>query len=269
MLMVDFSWDRRKDKLMELFNLEYNNAVVVGGCGELGYAQAEGLAEAGASVVLIDIVDKVEEFAGKIKTKVSSVEVYGIQADISDREKVRDSWEQALAKLDNKVDILVNAAGIQRRTISEDFSEKDWDDVLSVNLTAPFLYCQLAARNMLPRNYGKIINVASIQSYCGGYTIPAYTATKGGICQLTKTLSNDWGGRGLNVNAIAPGYMATQLNTALIADEIRSKEILARIPQKRWGTPEDMKGLTIFLASHASDFMNGTCIPLDGGYLGR
>jgi 2-deoxy-D-gluconate 3-dehydrogenase len=171
--------------------------------------------------------------------------------------------------LGGRLDILVNAAGIQRRHPSESFPEKDWDDVLAINLSATFFYCQLAANSMIPVGSGKIINIASIMSTCGGITIPAYVASKGGVGQLTKSLSNDWAAKGLHINAIAPGYMATKLNSALMADPVRSADILARVPQKRWGTGQDLKGITVFLASSASDYVNGTIIPVDGGYLGR
>ena len=167
------------------------------------------------------------------------------------------------------MDILVNAAGIQRRHPSEAFPEQEWDEVIAINLSATFFYCQLAARTMIPMGRGKIINVASIMSTCGGITIPAYVASKGGVGQLTKSLSNDWAGKGLHINAIAPGYMATKLNTALMNDPVRSSSLLERIPQKRWGTGQDVKGITVFLASSASDYVNGTIIPVDGGYLGR
>ena len=140
---------------------------------------------------------------------------------------------------------------------------------MNVNLTAVFVLCQLAGRKMIAQGGGKIINLASMLSFFGGFTVPAYAASKGGVAQLTKALSNEWAGRNIQVNAIAPGYMATEMNTALIADEGRNKEILGRIPAGRWGTPEDMKGLAIFLASSASNYLNGAVIPVDGGYLSR
>ena len=144
----------------------------------------------------------------------------------------------------------------------------DWDAVLNINLSAVFRLCQLAGRLFLKQKSGKIINIASMLSFFGGYTVPAYAASKGGVAQLTKALSNEWAGKGINVNAIAPGYMDTQMNTGLIADEARNAQITARIPARRWGTPEDMKGTAVFLASPASDYLNGAVIPVDGGYLG-
>ena len=142
--------------------------------------------------------------------------------------------------------------------------------MLEVNLTATFQLCQLAGRQFIRQNSrGKIVNIASMLSFFGGFTVPAYAASKGGVAQLTKALANEWTGKGINVNAIAPGYMATEMNTALINDQGRNTEILARIPAHRWGTPEDMKGLCIFLSSDASDYMAGAVIPCDGGYLAK
>ena len=165
---------------------------------------------------------------------------------------------------------LVNAAGIQRRHPITQFPMEDWDTVLEVNLTATFQLCQLAGRQFIKQDSkGKIVNIASMLSFFGGFTVPAYAASKGGVAQLTKALSNEWSGKGINVNAIAPGYMATEMNTALINDEGRNKEILGRIPAHRWGAPEDMKGLAIFLASAASDYVTGAVIPVDGGYLAK
>lgn len=255
------------EQMQKMFDLSGKKAIVVGGAGDLGLSMVEALVESGAECAIIDISSKVTTIAKAFSERAHVV--YPIQADISDRNQIEQSYHQALEYLKGQVNILVNAAGIQRRYPSECFPAKDWDEVLAVNLSAPFFYCQLAANTMIPNGGGKIINVASIQSYCGGVTIPAYVATKGGIGQLTKTLSNDWAAKGIHVNAIAPGYMDTQLNTALMSDPVRSAEILARIPQKRWGCGEDMKGITVFLASSASDYVNGTVIPVDGGYLGR
>jgi 2-deoxy-D-gluconate 3-dehydrogenase len=196
-------------------------------------------------------------------------EVHGLQVDIRDRDAIKASVRSAEELLGGAVDILVNAAGIQRRAASERFAEQDWDDVLSVNLTAGFLYSQQVAIGMIAKRRGKIIHVASIMSQFGGITIPAYAASKGGLAQLTKALSNDWAAHGICVNAIAPGYMDTQLNTELIADEKRSNEIMLRTPARRWGVPSDLKGVTVFLASPASDFVTGTVITVDGGYSSR
>ena len=253
--------------MLEMFDLTGKNAVVVGGAGDLGVAMLEALVEAGSRAVVIDLSESVHDVAKSLSAKGFSV--HPIQADISCRDQSRSSYAEALEFLGGRVDILLNSAGIQRRHPSEVFPEKDWDDVLAVNLSAIFFYCQLAAKTMIPQGRGKIINVASMQSFFGGITIPAYAASKGGVAQLTKALSNDWAAKGINVNGIAPGYMDTRLNTALINDPVRNAEALSRIPQKRWGTGKDMKGLAVFLASAASDYISGAIIPADGGYLGR
>lgn len=252
---------------MKLFDLNGRRAIVVGGAGDLGVAILQGLLEAGASAVAIDIADKVHTHSTLLREK--GFKVHGIQADIRSRNAIKRSVSDAIKLLGGNIDILVNAAGIQRRASSEVFLEQDWDDVISINLTAAFLYSQQVAQGMISQKYGKIINVSSIMSNFGGITIPAYAASKGGLTQLTKALSNDWAAKGICVNAIAPGYINTQLNTALISDERRSAEVLLRTPLGRWGTPEDIKGVVIFLSSSASDFITGTVIPVDGGYSAR
>ncbi len=252
---------------MDLFNLKGRRAIVVGAAGDLGLAALEGLLEAGAAAVAIDIDPQVGRLADELAAR--GHDVGALEVDVRDRAAIRESVQAAIARLGGPVDTLVNAAGIQRRASSESFSESDWDDVLAVNLTATFLYCQLAGQSMLQVGYGKIINIASIMSFFGGITIPAYAASKGGVAQLTKALSNDWAERGISVNAIAPGYFDTKLNTALIGDAKRSAEVLLRTPARRWGRPADIKGTTIFLASAASDFITGAVIPLDGGYSAR
>jgi 2-deoxy-D-gluconate 3-dehydrogenase len=252
---------------MKIFDLTGQRALVVGGAGDLGAAMLEGLLEAGARAVAVDIAPKVTTMASSLREL--GHDAHGLQVDIRDRQAIKDSVQQAQTLLGGPIDILVNAVGIQRRAPSERFSEQDWDDVLSVNLTAGFLYSQQVAPGMMAQGRGKIIHVSSIMSQFGGITIPAYAASKGGLAQLTKALSNDWAVHGICVNAIAPGYMDTQLNTALIADEKRSSEVLLRTPARRWGVPSDMKGVTVFLASSASDFVTGTVIPVDGGYSAR
>lgn len=253
--------------MLDMFDLTGKSAIVVGGAGDLGVAMVEALVESGARAVVIDMSESVHNVETSLSAKGFSV--HAVRADVSCRDQIRSSYEEAMQFLGGRLDILVNAAGIQRRHPSESFPEEDWDDVLAVNLSATFFYCQLAAKTMIPIGGGKIINIASIMSSCGGITISAYVASKGGVGQLTKSLSNDWAAKGLHVNAIAPGYMATKLNTALMADPVRSADLLKRIPQDRWGTGQDLKGITVFLASSASDYVNGTIIPVDGGYLGR
>ena len=249
------------------FALSGKTAIVTGGGRGLGRGMAEGLAEAGATVLIIGSSSSAEKTAAECRQK--GLSMLALQGNLLDQEQVPAIFEKALTVLDGRVDILVNNAGMQRRHFCEDFPLSDWNDVLNLNLNTVFQLCQLAGRNKLPRKSGKIINVASMLSFFGGYTVPAYAASKGGVAQLTKALANEWAGKGLNINAIAPGYMATDMNTKLIEDEVRQKEILDRIPAKRWGTPDDMKGIAVFLASAASNYLNGAIIPVDGAYLVR
>ena len=251
---------------MDLFNLKGKTAIVTGGNRGLGSGMTEGLCRAGASVVIFASSDSVYKAAKEFQAK--GYNVTGIKCDLADEKSIKEAFEKALETL-GKLDIIVNNAGIQRRNKCEEFSLEDWDDVLNVNLRAVFTLCQLAGNHMLEKGHGKIINVASLLSYFGGFTVPAYAAAKGGVSQLTKALSNEWASRGINVNAIAPGYMATEMNTKLIEDPKRYGEISARIPAGRWGTPEDLMGITVFLASDASNYLSGATIPVDGGYLGK
>lgn len=251
---------------MNCFDLSGKTALVTGGNRGLGKGITEGLCEAGASVVILASSDSVFAAAGEFSKK--GFDVTGVKCDLSDEKDLARAFAEALG-VKGRVDILVNNAGIQRRNRCEDFLLSDWDDVLGVNLRSVFLLCQAAGREMLKQGGGKIINIASMLSFFGGFTVPAYAAAKGGVAQLTKALSNEWAGRGINVNAIAPGYMATEMNTKLIEDEKRNAEILGRIPVGRWGNPDDLKGITVFLASPASDYLSGAVIPVDGGYLGK
>jgi 2-deoxy-D-gluconate 3-dehydrogenase len=253
--------------ILDQFSLSGKKAIVVGGAGDLGKAMLTAIVEAGAEAVVIDLDSKVYEICEKISSE--GYPVTALKADVSDRSQIKSSFENALNILGGSIDILINSAGIQRRYPSELFPEKDWDDVISINLDATFFYCQLAANIMISNGGGKIINVASMMSFLGGITIPAYAASKGGVSQLTKALSNDWAAKGICVNAIAPGYMDTQLNVALINDPVRNTEVLNRIPVKRWGKGSDLKGVTVFLSSAASDYITGAVIPIDGGYLVR
>ena len=246
------------------FSLQGKTALVTGGTRGLGKGIAEGLLEAGAKVVIVGSSDSVLDVAKELGNNA-----HGLKCDLSKEEEIEKGFLSALSILGGRLDILVNNAGIQRRNRCENFLLSDWDDVINVNLRAVFKLCQCAGRHMLENGGGKIINVASMLSFFGGFTVPAYSASKGGVMQLTKALSNEWAGRGINVNAIAPGYMATDMNTALINDEGRNKEILSRIPAGRWGQADDLKGLAVFLASSASDYVSGAIIPVDGGYMGR
>jgi 2-deoxy-D-gluconate 3-dehydrogenase len=222
---------------------------------------AEALVDGGAEVAIVGSSDRVIPVAEEMGA-------IPLQTDLSDRPQTLGLIDRALEALGG-LDILVNNAGVQRRHPAEEFPLEDWDLVLSVNLDAVWILAQAAGRHMLEQGHGKIINTASEMSFFGGITIPAYTASKGGVAQLTKALSNEWAGRGVNVNAIAPGYMATDLTTALVGNPDREPLILSRIPAGRWGRPDDLRGTVIFLASAASDYVHGAVIPVDGGYLGR
>ncbi len=251
---------------MEAFKLTGKNAIVTGAGAGLGNSIAAGLAEAGAKVALIDIRPDIGEIAAGMSG--NGMELVGVRADLMNREDLRRGFEECLGLLGG-VDILVNNAGMQVRGRAEDIPLCDWDRLIELNVTSLFEMSQLAAREMFKKGYGKIINVASMLSFFGGLNCSPYAASKGAVAQLTKAFSNEWAGRGINVNAIAPGYMDTALNTSLMADEERYREITLRIPAHRWGRPEDLTGTVVYLASRASDYVSGAVIPIDGGYLGR
>lgn len=251
---------------MNLFDLSGKKAIVTGACQGLGRSIAMGLAQAGAMVCLMDLNKDSEAIADDMCG--DGLEFVGVTADLTDRADLARGFEEAVGKLGG-LDILVNNAGMQVRGNAEEIELNKWDRLMELNVTAVFEMSQLAARYMIPRGCGKIINVASMLSFFGGYVCSPYAASKGAVAQLTKAFSNEWAGKGINVNAIAPGYMDTPLNTAIISDPVRNEEITLRIPAHRWGTPDDLKGTVIYLASHASDYVSGAIVPIDGGYLGR
>lgn len=250
---------------MNWFNIDGNKAIVTGGASGLAHSMAEGLLQAGVEVVIMDLSSKLPDVIREFQDQ--GYKANGIIVNLGDRKQMAHAFKEAMEILDNRLDILIPAAGIQKRNKSELFSLEDWDNVININLSAVFAICQLAGNIMLQQKHGKIINIASMLSFFGGYTVPAYAASKGGVAQLTKALSNEWASQGINVNAIAPGYMNTKMNEGIITDAERYKSITNRIPAKRWGEPDDLKGVIIFLASHASDYINGAIIPVDGGYL--
>jgi len=254
---------------MNAFDLTGKRAIVTGAAQGLSKGMAEGLHEAGAAVVLIDIQEKVKDVAAEMGKE--GAKVYALVADLEDRAALKKAFFDALDLLGGRIDILVNGAGIQRRHFSEEFPIDEWDSVIEVNSNAVWQLCQLAGREMIKQNYGKIINIASMLSFFGGYTVPAYAASKGAVAQFTKALCNEWAGKGINVNALAPGYMDTDMNIGINAknNPTRYEEITKRIPAVRWGTPDDMKYVAVFLASPASQYINGAVIPIDGGYLCR
>jgi 2-deoxy-D-gluconate 3-dehydrogenase len=252
---------RSTGAVYDLFSVEGRKALVTGGTAGLGRAMAGALIDGGAQVAIVGR-------AGRVYDAAVQMGAVPLQADLSDRKQTLDLITRAVEALGG-LDVLVNNAGAQRRHPAEDFPLEDWDHVLAVNLDAVWILAQAAGRHMLEQGRGKIINTASEMSFFGGITIPAYAASKGGVAQLTKALSNEWASRGVNVNAIAPGYMATELTAALVGNPDREPLILSRIPAGRWGRPDDLRGTVLFLASAASDYVHGAIIPVDGGYLGR
>lgn len=251
---------------MNLFDLHGKVAIVTGGAVGLGGGMSLGLAKAGADIVIVTSRDANRDTQEQIEAM--GRRVHTVVADLGDERALPGVVEQALQAF-GKIDILVNNAGIIRRTPAADHSAQDWHDVLNLNLNAVFFLCQLVGREMIKQGSGKIINIASMLSFQGGINVPGYTAAKHGVAGITKALANEWAGKGIQVNAIAPGYMATDNTSALRADDVRSRQILERIPAGRWGTPEDLQGPVVFLASAASDYMNGHVLCVDGGWMAR
>ncbi|MDG0808484.1 2-dehydro-3-deoxy-D-gluconate 5-dehydrogenase KduD [Cohnella rhizosphaerae] len=248
-----------------LFDLTGKTALVTGASGGLGQAMAMGLAEAGAKIVAVAssncdaTVAAVREAGGTIEQ---------ISANLSELDGLEGVFEKALSFY-GSIDILVNNAGTIRRTPAADHAAQDWFDVIDLNLNAVFFLSQLAGRHMIARGSGKIINIASMLTFQGGINVPGYTASKHGVAGITKALANEWASKGIQVNAIAPGYMTTNNTAPIVADQARYQSITDRIPAGRWGQPEDMKGPVVFLASAASDYLNGHVLCVDGGWLAR
>lgn len=251
---------------MNLFNLEGKWAVITGGTRGIGKDIAVGLAEAGADIILLQRNTLDENTKSSIEKLGREVEI--IKSDMKNFTELRETIATIIEKY-GRIDILVNSAGIQKRFPAVEFPEEAWDEVLDVNLKSVWVLCQEVGKHMVKNKSGKIINIASLTSFQGGITVPAYAAAKGAVAQLTKALANEWAKHNVNVNAIAPGYIATDLNTALIDDPVRSKQILDRIPAGNWGQPEDFKGSAIFLASDASKYVHGHTLLVDGGWMGR
>ncbi|MET0530612.1 MAG: 2-dehydro-3-deoxy-D-gluconate 5-dehydrogenase KduD [Microvirga sp.] len=247
------------------FDLAGKTAIVTGANTGIGQAIAVSLAEAGADVAAVGR-SPATETVEQVRALGRKAEI--ISADLSSIEPVGRIVAETLDKL-GRVDILVNNAGIIRRADSVDFTEEDWDAVIDTNLKSLFFLCQAAGRHMLAQGGGKIINIASMLSFQGGIRVPSYTASKSGVAGLTKLLANEWAAKGLNVNAIAPGYIATNNTAALQADEDRNRQIMDRIPAGRWGAGSDIGGAAVFLASRASDYVHGHILAVDGGWLAR
>ena len=251
---------------MSFFDLTAKKALVTGGAGGLGLAMAEGLHEVGAAVGLLDVTETTPAVADKLGLMGSPA--YGVRADLSRPEELEQGFQQVVALLGG-LDILVNNVGITRRSPTEEHPLADWELVMRLNTTTMFLMSKLAAQIMLRQGSGKIINIASLYSLIGGLNQIGYVASKGAVRQMTMAMSDEWAGRGINVNAIAPGYFATPLNAAMRADPEWHRRVMDRLPIGRYGQPADLKGVVVFLASAASDYVSGVTIPVDGGFLGR
>jgi len=253
--------------ILDRFRLDGKVALVTGASSGLGQAIAVALAEAGADVACHG------RSSGKAGDTCVSINKLGrrgveVSGDMADKTSASRIVEETLEHL-GRIDILINNAGTIRRAPAADFTEEDWSAVIEINLSAVFRLAQAAGREMLKQGSGQIINIASLLSFQGGITVPAYTASKAGVAGLTKALANEWASRNINVNAIAPGYMATANTSALRADETRNRQILERIPAGRWGTPDDIAGAAVFLSSAASDYLHGHILVVDGGWMGR
>ncbi|WP_333872813.1 2-dehydro-3-deoxy-D-gluconate 5-dehydrogenase KduD [Sphingobium yanoikuyae] len=248
-----------------IFDLGGKVAIVTGANTGIGQAIALSLAAAGADIAAVGRTPA-EETVEKVRTLGRKAEI--VSADLSSIEPVQRVVDETIAKLGG-LDILINNAGIIRRADSVDFTEEDWDAVIDTNLKSTFFLAQAAGRHMLAQGGGKIVNIASLLSFQGGIRVPSYTASKSGVAGLTKLLANEWAARGVNVNAIAPGYIATNNTAALQADETRNRQIQERIPAGRWGDPSDIGGAAVFLASPAANYIHGHVLAVDGGWLAR
>jgi len=252
--------------ILDQFKLDGKVAIITGAARGLGQGMSLALAEAGADIVAVDVLP-----ADDTKKQVEALgrSCLTIAANLSDRAAIPQVIADARKRFEH-LDVLVNCAGIIRRADFQDFTEKDWDDVMGINIDAVFFLSQAFVRDLLSRNArGKIVNIASMLSFQGGVRVPSYTASKSAVQGLTRLMANELASKGVNVNAIAPGYMATDNTAPLRADEKRSAAILDRIPAGRWGTPDDLKGTVVFLASAASDYVNGYTVAVDGGWLAR
>ena len=253
--------------IADKFKLNDRVALVTGAATGLGAAIAVALAEAGAHVACHGNTRSPESTCDRISN--SGGVAHAITGDLSKAETAQHLVEQTLAQF-GRIDILINNAGTIRRSPAVDYSDDDWTTVIEVNLSSVFRLSKLAGKQMIDNGLrGKIVNIASLLSFQGGITVPAYAASKGGVAQLTKALANEWAKHGINVNAIAPGYMRTANTAALQADETRNRQILERIPAGRWGEPEDLAGAAVFLSSSASDYINGHVLVVDGGWMSR
>jgi 2-deoxy-D-gluconate 3-dehydrogenase len=251
---------------MNNFDLSGKVAIVTGGAVGLGGGVSLGLAKAGASIAIVTSNDRNRETHQSIEAM--GLKVHTIVANLLDEKELPRVVNETLSVF-GKIDILVNNAGIIRRTPAADHSAQDWHDVINLNMNAVYFLCQLVGNEMIKQGSGKIINIASVLSFQGGINVPGYTASKHAVAGITKALANEWASKGVQINAIAPGYMETENTAALRADQDRNAQILARIPAARWGSVEDLQGPAVFLASAASDYMNGHVLCVDGGWMNR
>ncbi|MCG6291887.1 2-dehydro-3-deoxy-D-gluconate 5-dehydrogenase KduD [Vibrio vulnificus] len=252
--------------ILDSFSLQGKVAVVTGCDTGLGQGMALGLAKAGCDIVGVNISEPTETME---KIQATGRKFVDIRANLMKLDDIPSIVDRAVTEL-GRIDILVNNAGIIRRNDAIEFSEQDWDDVMNINIKSVFFMSQAVAKQFIAQGEGgKIINIASLLSSQGGIRAPSYTASKSGVMGVTRLMATEWAKHGINVNAIAPGYMATNNTAALRADEQRNQEILERIPANRWGTPEDLAGPCVFLASKASDYINGYTVAVDGGWLSR
>ncbi|MCH2662989.1 SDR family oxidoreductase [bacterium] len=253
--------------MLNTFNLSGKTALVTGCRRGIGRGLAQAVAEAGADVVGVSA--SLESSGSDVEADVTSAgrAFSGYACDFTDRDSLYAFVERV--KVNHQIDILVNNAGTILRQPAAEHPDEYWDKVIEVNLNAQFILAREFGKDMLARGSGKIVFTASLLSFQGGITVPGYAASKGGIATLTMALSNEWAGQGVNVNAIAPGYIATDNTRALQDDATRTEQILARVPAGRWGSPDDLKGAVVFLCSDASSFVNGVVLPVDGGWMGR
>jgi 2-deoxy-D-gluconate 3-dehydrogenase len=257
----------KEENILDKFRLDGKRALVTGCTRGIGLAMTQALAQAGADIVGVSRTLKEGNRAEKL-VKSYGPDFKGYKCDFSDRDALYRFIEKVKTDF-QRIDILVNNAGTIKRKPAAEYPDEYWDEIIEVNLNAQFVLAREFGKDMIKRGYGKIIFTASLLAFFGGITIPAYAASKGGIGQLTKALSNEWSKYGVNVNAIAPGYIETDNTKALREDPVRNQGILNRIPFGRWGTPDDLKGAVVYLASPASDYVCGTILIVDGGWTGR
>lgn len=255
------------ENIIDQFRLDDRVAIVTGASRGLGQGMAIGLAEAGANIVALSTN---AENLSDTKAAISALgrKVLSMTCDVSDSAQIKYAIDRTIEEFET-IDILVNNAGTIRRAPAHEYSDVDWQAVIDANLTGLFQFCRGAGKLMIDNKRGKIINIASLLSFSGGITVPAYAASKGGVAQLTKALANEWAQHNIQVNAIAPGYFETDNTEALRSDARRYSEISARIPAGHWGLPQDLKGAVVFLASSASDYVNGHVLLVDGGWMAR